>query len=118
MRTFVFAALAAGLVTLTPAAAHGAARSHGDATYFHVGLGSCGAYSVDTDYVVALSSAMRAQGHCWQHITVAYQGRQVDATVVDTCPGCAEEGIDLSPAAFQALAPLEAGRIQVDWWFN
>lgn len=43
------------------------------------------------------------------------QGQTIDVTVVDTCEGCAQFDIDLSPGAFQALAPLSAGRIQVDW---
>jgi hypothetical protein len=43
------------------------------------------------------------------------QGRTVEATVEDTCPGCSQYSIDLSPAAFKKLAPLDAGRIKVTW---
>ncbi|KAF9562855.1 hypothetical protein CPC08DRAFT_706368 [Agrocybe pediades] len=89
----------------------------GDATFYNTGVGSCGARSVDADYVVALSSQERVGGHCYQHISITYQGRNIDATVVDTCPGCSQYSIDLSPAAFSALAPLNAGRIQVDWHY-
>ncbi|KAF4612062.1 hypothetical protein D9613_003619 [Agrocybe pediades] len=89
---------------------------HGDATYYHTGLGNCGAWSKDTDFIVALSTQEYNNGaHCWQHIKVHYQGKTIDATVVDSCPGCSQYSIDLSPSAFQALAPLDAGRIQVDW---
>jgi hypothetical protein len=45
------------------------------------------------------------------------QGRTVQATVEDTCPGCGQGSIDLTPAAFQQLASLDAGRIQVTWNF-
>ncbi|KAF9555285.1 hypothetical protein CPC08DRAFT_766044 [Agrocybe pediades] len=89
---------------------------HGDATYYNTGLGNCGAHSKDTDFIVALSTQEYNKGsHCWQHIKVHYQGKTIDATVVDSCPGCSRYSIDLSPAAFKALAPLDAGRIKVDW---
>ncbi|EPQ53840.1 hypothetical protein GLOTRDRAFT_131169 [Gloeophyllum trabeum ATCC 11539] len=38
-------------------------------------------------------------------------------TVVDLRPSCAPGSIDLSPAAFSALASLGAGRVEVDWVF-
>ncbi|EJF65161.1 Non-catalytic module family EXPN protein, partial [Dichomitus squalens LYAD-421 SS1] len=80
------------------------------------GLGACGAPSQNTDLVVALSADQYDGGaNCWRHIGVHYQGHFVDATVVDLCPGCASGSIDLSPAAFEQLAPLSAGRIQVSW---
>ncbi|KAF4616954.1 hypothetical protein D9613_008543 [Agrocybe pediades] len=90
----------------------------GDATWFNTGLGSCGINNVDTDFVVALNSAQAAgNAHCGQRVQVQYQGATVFATVVDTCPGCGVNGIDLTPAAFQMLAPLTVGRIQVTWDF-
>jgi expansin (peptidoglycan-binding protein) len=39
----------------------------------------------------------------------------VTAKVVDLCPSCVMDEIDLSMAAFQVLAPLDQGIIQVDW---
>lgn len=38
-------------------------------------------------------------------------------TIVDTCPGCAYEAIDVSPSVFEAVDPngLGDGRIVVDW---
>ncbi|KAF8181054.1 RlpA-like double-psi beta-barrel-protein domain-containing protein-containing protein [Pholiota molesta] len=88
----------------------------GDATYYNTGLGSCGVTNKDTDFVVALSSAEAAHGkHCGKRIRVHYQGRTVEATVEDTCPGCSQYSIDLTPAAFKKLAPLDAGRIKVTW---
>ncbi|KAF9444514.1 hypothetical protein P691DRAFT_763334 [Macrolepiota fuliginosa MF-IS2] len=93
-----------------------ASAFNGDATYYYTGLGNCGAYSKDTDFIVALSTKEYNNGaHCWQHIKVSYGGKTIDATVVDSCPGCSQYSIDLSPSAFQALAPLSAGRIPVTW---
>ncbi|KZT20523.1 hypothetical protein NEOLEDRAFT_1122554, partial [Neolentinus lepideus HHB14362 ss-1] len=86
------------------------------ATYFYPGQGACGAVSKSSDLIVALSTAQYNGGsHCYQHIGVHYNGQFVDATVVDECPGCGPNDIDLSPAAFQRLASLDQGRIQVTW---
>ncbi|KAI0745534.1 RlpA-like double-psi beta-barrel-protein domain-containing protein-containing protein [Earliella scabrosa] len=88
------------------------------ATYYfpNGGIGACGAPSQNTDLVVALSPNQYAGGaNCWRHIGVHYQGRFVDATVVDLCPSCPSGSIDLSPAAFTRLASVDAGRIQVSW---
>lgn len=95
----------------------------GDMTYFAPGLGSCGATSTDTDMIVAISAArMNSGGNpsnnplCFKHITITNsQGVSQDATIVDTCPGCAEDAIDVSQAVFEALAPLDEGRVQVQW---
>ncbi|KAJ0599299.1 putative rlpA-like protein, double-psi beta-barrel [Helianthus annuus] len=39
-------------------------------------------------------------------------GQSVDVTVVDLCPGCASDQIDLSQEAF---AVIDAGRILIDY---
>ncbi|CAL1698873.1 unnamed protein product [Somion occarium] len=92
----------------------------GDATFFDPGLGACGAINNANDFIVALSPSEYAGGaHCFQRIFVTYQGRSVDATVVDLCPGCGPGSIDLSPAAFSQLASLDVGRIHgVNWNFE
>ncbi|KAK0185018.1 riboflavine-aldehyde-forming enzyme [Armillaria mellea] len=90
----------------------------GDATYYtpNGGDGACGTPLQNTDYIVALSSDQYAGGvHCGKVITVSYQGKSVDVTVRDLCPGCGSNGIDLSPTAFQQLAGLDVGRMQVTW---
>ncbi|TFK68766.1 hypothetical protein BDN72DRAFT_797272 [Pluteus cervinus] len=90
----------------------------GEATYYYTGVGNCGAQSRDSDFIVALSGAEYSSGvHCWQHIKIAYGEKTIDATVVDSCPGCARYDLDLSPAAFQALAPMQSGRIGIRWWY-
>ncbi|KXN90760.1 Papain inhibitor, partial [Leucoagaricus sp. SymC.cos] len=83
-----------------------------------VQVGNCGAPSQRSDFIVALSTVQYNNGaHCWQHVKVRYNGNTIDVTVVDSCPRCAQYGIDLSPGAFQALAPLGTGSIPVSWWY-
>ena len=46
----------------------------------------------------------------------AANGKSVTVTVADTCPGCAPGSVDLTPTAFQQLAPLSVGRLHgVSW---
>ena len=95
----------------------------GDMTYFAPGLGSCGATSAATDTIVAISAAkMNSGGNpsnnplCFKQITITNAaGTSQVATIVDTCPGCAEDDIDVSQTVFEALAPLDEGRVQVNW---
>ena len=44
-------------------------------------------------------------------------GNTNSATIVDTCEGCSEYDIDVSPSVFEAVDPngLGDGRIVVDW---
>ncbi|KAK0488458.1 riboflavine-aldehyde-forming enzyme, partial [Armillaria novae-zelandiae] len=90
----------------------------GDATWYtpNGGLGACGTPLQNSDHIVALSTAQYAGGaNCGRVIRVSYKGRYVDVTVRDLCPGCGNNGIDLSSSAFQQLATLDVGRIQVNW---
>jgi len=58
--------------------------------------------------------------YCDKTITVTYKGSSVVARIVDKCPSCAIEGLDLSHAAFKALTPdyQVIGRDQTSWYFN
>ncbi|KAI2618019.1 RlpA-like double-psi beta-barrel-protein domain-containing protein-containing protein [Hypomontagnella submonticulosa] len=85
----------------------------GDMTYYYPGLGACGRTNSDADAVVAMSP--NQYGHCGQKINIHYNGKTASATVVDKCPGCGGDSIDVSPSVFQTLAPLSAGRVQVTW---
>ena len=78
--------------------------------------------------IVALAAGMMAaQGVanpndnplCGKSITISYGGKTVQATIEDTCPGCAQDGLDLTPTLFSQLANLDEGRVGgVQWWFN
>ncbi|KIK00936.1 hypothetical protein K443DRAFT_99536 [Laccaria amethystina LaAM-08-1] len=88
----------------------------GDATFYAPGLGACGKHNTASDHIVALSVAQYGNGeHCSKSIGVNYEGKYVEAEVVDKCEGCGSSDIDLSPSAFTELAPETKGRIQVTW---
>ena len=42
-------------------------------------------------------------------------GNSVDVTVVDRCPGCAGNQVDLSQEAFAVIANTDAGRINIEY---
>ncbi|PWA87839.1 barwin-related endoglucanase [Artemisia annua] len=42
-------------------------------------------------------------------------GNSVDVTIVDLCPGCASNQIDLSQEAFAVIANTDAGRINIEY---
>ncbi|VDC07836.1 unnamed protein product [Peniophora sp. CBMAI 1063] len=88
-------------------------------TYYTPGLGACGAYSKESDYIVALNSAQWDGGkHCWQHIKMQYGGKTADATVVDQCPGCPHGGLDLSPGLFKYFGSESLGVLSGSWSFT
>ncbi|SAL99166.1 hypothetical protein [Absidia glauca] len=90
-------------------------RNSGDATYYTVGLGSCGKTNSDSEMVVALSGDIMKKSKCGSTIHVKSASGSVTVKVVDTCPGCGASDIDLSPAAFKKLGKLSQGRIHVTW---
>ncbi|CAO3589681.1 unnamed protein product [Absidia cylindrospora] len=90
----------------------------GDATYYTVGLGSCGKTSTDRQLVAALSSDLMSKGkYCGKKIKIKTPTGTVTATVVDTCPGCAKNSVDLSITAFKKIGKVAAGRISINWSF-
>ncbi|KAJ7454183.1 hypothetical protein FB451DRAFT_662237 [Mycena latifolia] len=50
--------------------------------------------------------------------TVTHGGRSIQVKIVDRCANCAEGDIDLTPAAFAALADPGIGRTSVAWKFD
>lgn len=109
----------------TPSSDGGSTGSFaGEGTYYDTGLGACGITSVDTDYIVAISHVrFDAVGTanpnnnplCGKKINAHYQGKTVQVTVVDRCPGCDENSLDFSPSAFADLAHFDLGRIPITW---
>ncbi|KAK7457898.1 DPBB1 domain-containing protein [Stygiomarasmius scandens] len=91
-------------------------RNVGEATVYAVGgaPGSCGQNHTDAEMVVAMHVPQ-----CGKQISATYQGKTIQVTVVDTCPGCAEMDLDLSPTAFGHWGdpgPLGPGRLYgVEW---
>lgn len=97
----------------------------GDLTWYDTGLGACGENTDGTvEKVVALPSWLmgtqsNGNPYCGKTVTISYQGKTTTATVVDKCPGCLGNHIDLSKAAFLDLADLGLGKAQnAEWHFN
>lgn len=97
----------------------------GDATYYDAGLGSCGQVSENSDMIVALNHGQMANGAnpnnnelCGKTITAHGPKGSVTVKIVDTCPGCANGDLDLSPAAFSKIADMAQGRVPITWDFN
>ncbi|KAG8720824.1 hypothetical protein FRC08_018027 [Ceratobasidium sp. 394] len=96
-------------------------RRNGKATFFNTGLGSCGKRSKDSDLIVALSSKINTRNKfCGKTIRIknTKNGKTTTAKVLDTCPGCGSNDLDLSPAAFKKLGSLSTGVLSVSWDFN
>lgn len=94
----------------------------GEGTYFDVGLGACGQYSVNTDYVAALNHVQfgdyvngALSPACGMCLEVSGPLGAVRVKVVDKCPGCQKGDIDLSPTAFEAIARKDDGRVKITW---
>jgi expansin (peptidoglycan-binding protein) len=117
-----------GTVTASPidnTVAAIAKRVDGRFTYYDPGLGACGDTHSGSDYVVALNYVdfdphtpndnPNNNDLCGRRIRASYNGKTVEATIVDRCPGCPQGGLDFSPVAFQALANLDVGIIQGTW---
>ncbi|KAI7957865.1 hypothetical protein MJO29_006082 [Puccinia striiformis f. sp. tritici] len=92
----------------------------GDATYYSPGLGSCGQESGNSDLIVAISHTLydsyagaNQDGNslCGKSIRASYGANSIVVSVVDRCEGCSPDDLDLSPAAFRRLSPLNTGRL-------
>ncbi|KAI1853947.1 hypothetical protein JX265_003730 [Neoarthrinium moseri] len=100
--------------------------NHGRMTYYDpsVGAGACGTTHSDSEHVVALDATQfKAGGNpnndpvCGKHIKISYNGKSTEALVVDKCPTCASQAIDVSSSTFKDIADLSVGVVQVDWDF-
>ncbi|KAI1658768.1 RlpA-like double-psi beta-barrel-protein domain-containing protein-containing protein [Daldinia decipiens] len=89
----------------------------GDLTYYTPGLGSCGETNSETDMIVALSPVQFTTDSqaCGKKIQIHMGNATAIATIVDKCPGCSDNSIDVSPAVFKSLAPLTVGRAKIEW---
>ncbi|KAL8369684.1 hypothetical protein RB595_000156 [Gaeumannomyces hyphopodioides] len=96
----------------------------GDFTYFNPAVGACGFSNSDGDFIVAISAALYdAAGTgdpnknplCGRSIVARHGGKEVRVTVADRCVGCATYDLDLSVAAYNAIADPNAGRVKGSW---
>lgn len=98
----------------------------GEATYYTPGLGACGWTNSDSDFIAALNvdqfnsfgSMSNGNPVCGKMVEISYNGgTPIQVEITDKCPGCAYGDLDLSPAAFSALADQSLGRIDISWQF-
>ncbi|PWW78739.1 plant expansin-like protein, partial [Tuber magnatum] len=100
----------------------------GEGTFYDPALGSCGIVSSSSDPVCAISHLLmdakktadpNKNPLCGSTILVSYNGgKQVPVKIVDRCVGCAQDDLDLSPSAFEAMgADKNAGRVKIAWGF-
>ncbi|GGT10346.1 hypothetical protein GCM10010286_40000 [Streptomyces toxytricini] len=93
----------------------------GTATFYSPGLGACGKVIKASDFAVALDPTMFGPGYpssnCGRKVVITYKGKSITATVLDEAPGAGRHGLDLTPGAFKALAPLDKGKVDVTWRF-
>ncbi|KAK5125465.1 hypothetical protein LTR85_000574 [Meristemomyces frigidus] len=93
----------------------------GQATYYggNVAGGTCSfsTYTLPSGlYGTALSdSNWDDSGNCGGCAAVTYGGKTITAMIVDQCPGCGTNHLDLFPDAFSALAAESVGVIDVTW---
>ncbi|KAL5343023.1 RlpA-like double-psi beta-barrel-protein domain-containing protein-containing protein [Aspergillus crustosus] len=101
----------------------------GDLTYYDPGLGSCGIDSTASEKICAVShvvfDAALISGNpnenplCGLKLRIRRGERSVDVKVVDRCPGCNVDDLDVSPTVFEELGDLAEGRVLVDWsWLD
>lgn len=102
----------------------GSGSHTGDGTYYITATSMTNPSFCDTandgtsENVVALSSDIMTSSLCGASITVEYEGKTATGTVVDKCPGCDADSIDMSEHMFGSLTDLGAGRITVSWSLN
>ncbi|KAF8310644.1 hypothetical protein DL93DRAFT_2084205 [Clavulina sp. PMI_390] len=93
-------------------------RTGGQGTYYYPGMGACGWHNKNTDMIVAISTPLFKGKHCGKTITITANGKTHTAEVVDECPDCATNSLDMSPSLFKVFAPESAGVISMKWKFN
>jgi len=100
----------------------------GEGTYYDTGLGACGIYNKDTDYIAAMSQLLfdaypgyngvnpNKNPLCNKKVKATYKGKSVTVTITDRCVGCKQTDLDFSPTAFSQLADFGVGRLEGMTW--
>ncbi|KAF8871356.1 hypothetical protein BD779DRAFT_473418 [Infundibulicybe gibba] len=87
-------------------------------------IGACGEIIHNSDFIVALNTpqyqASTPPGSfrstlCDQSITITVNGKTATARIMDECPFCPNDGLDLTPALFSFFAPLSSGLVIGSW---
>lgn len=95
--------------------------SKGEATFYDFadGSGACGFPATPNDLMVGAMNEVDFGGSdpCGACAHVVGPKGEVTIRVVDLCPGCPKGNIDLSPQAFEKIAPLASGRVPISWQY-
>jgi expansin len=96
-----------------------AEEHQGEATYYDFadGSGNCSFPATPDDLLVGAMNASDDAGSavCGSCVRIDGPEGSVDVRIVDQCPECALGDIDLSPEAFEQIAPISAGRVEIRW---
>lgn len=96
-----------------------ATTHEGEATYYDFadGSGNCGFPATPDDLMVgAMNHTDYADSAaCGACAEVTGPNGTITVRIVDRCPECPQGDIDLSPEAFELIAPLEQGRVDITW---
>jgi expansin (peptidoglycan-binding protein) len=96
------------------------AVKQGEGTYYAAdGSGNCGFPASPGDLLVGAMNTTDYAGSavCGACAEVTGPQGSVRVRIVDRCPECAPGDIDLSPQAFEQLAPLKDGRVPIQWHY-
>ncbi|KAG9104275.1 hypothetical protein FRC06_004025 [Ceratobasidium sp. 370] len=135
---FVFFAISVlgllGVAIAAPVVAENAvaaATHRGWATYYNpsAGVGACGWSNKDKERVAAIGTHLyqtmmidKNPNHCkacGKTASVTWKGKTIKVKIVDRCPVCGDNDLDLSPTAFKDLAALSVGKLNgVTWTLN
>ncbi|KAF2742540.1 hypothetical protein M011DRAFT_472131 [Sporormia fimetaria CBS 119925] len=94
----------------------------------HNADGACGRKLSDVGYTAAIPASQwgddiwgspdNINGNAWcgQKIKITYNGKTIDATVQDKCPGCDPNQVDVTRAAWNDVTNNEPqGKVDVSW---
>jgi expansin (peptidoglycan-binding protein) len=95
--------------------------SNGEATFYDWadGSGACGFPATPNDLMVGAMNAsdFGSSDPCGACAHLVGPEGEVTIRVVDLCPDCPKGNIDLSPDAFELIAPLDRGRVPISWQY-
>jgi expansin (peptidoglycan-binding protein) len=93
----------------------------GEATYYDFadGSGNCSFDPTPNDLMVGAMNHTdyAASAACGACAHVVGPNGEVTVRIVDRCPECPQGDIDLSPQAFEMIADLSAGRVDISWQY-
>ncbi|KAF9267294.1 hypothetical protein L218DRAFT_679657 [Marasmius fiardii PR-910] len=94
---------------------------HGRGTWFKPGLGNCGNRNKASDPIVAIGLDLYNRNggrNCGQWVSITANGKHAYGVTQDSCPGCSNDDLDMSPSLFEEFDSLEKGVLDIKWEFQ